>query len=374
MSWRRFVLSFAALAAVLQGCSTLRSAADPALTAIDSSTLPRADIAVTIPGLGPCTDNPDRTLRLNSAHPVTMLVHGCFGSSGQFRGLAQVLAFQGQQTACFTYDDRAALDAVAAELAVSIDRLLSHMTVPASASPVTLIGHSQGALVARRAVTAGRPYSIGRSDTKLELVTISGPFAGIAAANACGSPVVRALSLGLIAPMCRLGTGDKWADITYSSDFIRNPGTLSRHVVRHLKLDTDERGSCRQLQDDRCVEDDLTFTLDEQRNPAVDRDAAATVVEVKAGHVEIVGDKRVAPVKLIAVLQQNGIIRPMAPSRAASFNRMLRDVYRDSTAAMNTAGVMEVSAIEESLDLGRGRTSSARADGSGDQRRSTHRN
>ena len=136
--------------------------------------------------------------------------------------------------------------------------------------------------------------------------------------------------------MCRLGTGDKWADITYSSDFIRTPGTLSKQVARHLKLDTDERDSCRRVIDGRCVEHDLTFTIDEQRNPAVDRDAAATVVEVKAGHVEIVGDDRVAPVKLIAVLQQNGIIRPTEPQRVAAFNRLLWDVYRDPAIAPST--------------------------------------
>ena len=326
----------AALAALLQGCSTLGSTADPTLMSIDDSRLPRTDVAAIIPGLGPCTDHPDRTLRLNSGHPVAVLVHGCFGSSGQFRGLAQVLAFHGQQTACFTYDDRAALDVSAAELAGSIDRLLKLMTTPAPAPPVTIIGHSQGALVARRALTTGQPYVIGAGDTQLGLVTISGPFAGIAAANACGSPVVRALSLGLIAPMCRLGTGDKWADITYSSDFIRNPGTLSKQVVRHLKLDTDERGSCRRLLDGHCIEDDLTFTLDEQRNAVVDGDAAATVVEVKAGHVEIVCDHRVAPVKLITVLQQNGVIRPTEPQRVAAFNRLLWDVYRDPTVASNT--------------------------------------
>jgi hypothetical protein len=37
---------------------------------------------------------------------VTILVHGCFGSAGRFRPLAQVYAFQGQQTACFSYNDR----------------------------------------------------------------------------------------------------------------------------------------------------------------------------------------------------------------------------------------------------------------------------
>jgi hypothetical protein len=64
--------------------------------------LPPPDRSLSIAGLGPCTDNPDRSLHLKAGEPVTVLVHSCFGSSGQFRALAQVLAFQGQQSACFT--------------------------------------------------------------------------------------------------------------------------------------------------------------------------------------------------------------------------------------------------------------------------------
>jgi hypothetical protein len=158
-------------------------------------------------------------------------------------------------------------------------------------------------------------------------VTVSGPFAGIAAANACGSPVVKVISLGLIAPMCRIGTGAKWADITYSSDFIRNPGTLSPQVRTHLKIDTDERGSCRRMSDGRCIENDFTFSLDEQRNPIVDGDRATQVIAIKAGHVEIVGDQRAAPLKLIALLQEHGFIKMTEPQRVSAFDRMLARVY-----------------------------------------------
>ena len=317
---------------VLQGCAT-RPAFDPELMSFDQGRLPAADVSLNIAGLGPCTDSPDRTLRLNSREPINVLVHGCFGSTGQFRGLAEVLAFQGQQSACFTYDDRDALDVPAAELARAIDELLKSTHHPAGTTPVTIIGHSQGALVARRALTStrgdatGRPGTIGRPGTQLGLVTVSGPFAGIAAADACGSPLVRVISLGLIAPMCRIGTGAKWSDITYSSDFIRNPGPLSAQVRKHLKIDTDERDSCRRTVDGRCIERDYTFTLDEQRNPVVDTDRAAQVVEVKAGHVEIVGDQRVAPVKLIALLQEHGIIKPTERQRLSAFDVMLARVY-----------------------------------------------
>lgn len=322
----------AAASVMLHACAT-QIPADPALASIDESKLPTANISLTIPGLGPCTDNPDRSLRLDSSQPVTVLVHGCFGSSGQFRGLAQVLAFHGQQSACFTYDDRASLGVSAAALAAALDQLVKPMQRSPGSAQVTLIGHSQGALVARRSLTVEQPNPIGSAETRLRLVTISGPFAGIAAANACGSPVVKVLSLGLIAPMCRIGTGDKWADITYSSDFIRHPGALRKQVHDYLKIDTDERGSCRRTVNAICVEDDYTFSLDEQRNPSVDGDASAQVVEVKAGHVEIVGDNRVAPVKLISVLQKNGVMHPTEPGRTAALDLLLVRLYQDEAPA-----------------------------------------
>jgi len=120
-------------------------------------------------------------------------------------------------------------------------------------------------------------------------------------------------------------------DITYSSSFIQEPGQLIPEVDSYLKIDTDEKGTCRREQDGRCLESDDVFSLSEQRNKAVETDAREHGVEVHAGHVEIVGDKRVAPLKLIAILQQQGILRPTAPDRRSAFNRMLSRVYQDET-------------------------------------------
>ena len=50
-------------------------------------------------------------------------------------------------------------------------------------------------------------------------------------------------------------------------------------------------------------------------------------IEIKAGHVEIVGDQRVAPVKLIAILQQNGILNPTEAQRSAAFEQLLARLY-----------------------------------------------
>ena len=326
------------LPALLGACAT-RETPDPAYFEIDGGGLPTADVTLSIPGLGPCTDNPDRRLRLNASQPVNILVHGCFGSSGQFRGLAQVLAFHGQQTACFTYDDRAELTHSAIDLRDAVNQLARQTHAP----QITLIGHSQGALVARKSLTQlvvapalplplmqpVTPPAPQAGQLDLRLVTISGPFAGIAAAQTCGKAWLYPLTLGLLPATCYLATGPKWADITYSSPFILEPGALVPQVSRYLKIDTDERGSCRREKDGRCLEPDDVFSLAEQRSLRVETDARTQRVEARAGHVEIVGDKKVAPMKLITVLQQQGVLRATAPERLAAFNLLLEQVYQD---------------------------------------------
>ena len=150
-------LVIAAAIVILPGCAT-EGSVDPAMHAFDPGTLPPADIVLNIPGLGPCTDNPDRSLHLNSQQPVTVLVHGCFGSSGLFRGLAQVLAFHGQQTVCFTYNDRDSMMVSSAELISALEQLANRM----ANKYVTVIGYSQGALIARKALVSDRPGPITR--------------------------------------------------------------------------------------------------------------------------------------------------------------------------------------------------------------------
>lgn len=167
---------------------------------------------------------------------MNVLVHGCSGSSGQFRGLAQVLAFHGQQSACFTYDDRAALTFSATELRRAVNQLAEQTR----SAQITVIGHSQGALVARKSLTE-LPLTPQQGDqADLRLVTISGPFAGIAAAQTCGRTWLYPLTLGLLPASCYLATGAKWADITNASRFIREPGALVPQVSNYLKIDTDE--------------------------------------------------------------------------------------------------------------------------------------
>lgn len=311
-----------AVAGLLGACATHDGvvAAD-----LEPGRLSAPNTTLTIAGLGPCTDNPDRSLHLDASQPVHVLVHGCFGSSGQFRALAQVLAFHGQQSACFTYDDRAKLDDSAAELRRSISQLAEAAKVP----QITVLGHSQGALVARRSLTERPSAPLPSPPADWRLVTVSGPFSGIEAARTCGKDWLYPLSLGLLPLSCYAATGAKWADITYSSRFITEPGVLLPQVVEHLIINTDERGACRREASDRCVESDDVFSLAEQRHALVEADPRAKRVEVRAGHVEIVGDKRVSPTKLIATLQQAGVLRPTPPERLSAFHALLSQLYQD---------------------------------------------
>ena len=291
---------------------------------LEPGRLPAPNVTLNIAGLGPCTDNLDRRLRFDSSQPINVLVHGCFGSSGQFRALAQVLAFHGQQSACFTYDDRAKLAHSATDLSHALMQISDQSRVP----KITVIGHSQGALIARKSLT--QPLATSPSHlTDISLVTISGPFAGIESARTCGRVWLYPFTLGVVPFSCYLATGPKWADITYASHFIREPGVLDPQVKAYVKIDTDERDSCRRMEGGRCVEDDDVFSLAEQRNSLVENDARTRRIEVKAGHVEIVGDKRVAPTKLIAILQQQGVIHPTLPAQLSAFSVLLSQIYRD---------------------------------------------
>ena len=316
------IATFLTFICFLSGCATRDAtvAAD-----LEPGRLPPPDVVVSIPGLGPCTDSQDRSLRFDSRQPVNLLVHGCFGSSGQFRALAQVLAFHGQQSACFTYDDRAKLTDSAIELRRAVMQLAERSHVP----QITVIGHSQGALIARKSLTESLQAPLPDRPVDLRLVTVSGPFSGIESARTCGKDWLYPFTLGLLPLSCYAVTGPKWADITYSSRFILEPGELSWRVVNYLKIDTDERDTCRREEGGRCMESDDVFSLAEQRSPRVETDSRIKRVQVPAGHVEIVGDKRVAPVKLIAVLQDQGVLRPTAPGHVSAFNSLLSKLYLD---------------------------------------------
>ncbi len=314
---------FGVLLAALAGCAATPDYV-PETQPLETGRLPKPDVVVTIPGLGPCTDSPDRSVQLNSRHPVTVLVHGCKGSAGRFRSLAQLYAFHGQQAVCFSYDDRASLVRSSGELVTALEGLSGQM----QNRQLSVLGHSMGGLVARKALERNRPGPWQRDDVDLKLLTISAPFAGIEVAEPCGYKAAHWLSLGIVPGICKTITGDNWYEITPASEFIQRPGPLLPTVQKFLKVVTDERDTCRRRdKNGRCVASDYVFSLGEQYQPLVDSSSQLTNVEVDAGHVEIVGDKNMVPRKLLAILQEQEMLAPTPPERRAALERLLAELY-----------------------------------------------
>jgi pimeloyl-ACP methyl ester carboxylesterase len=310
------------LALVFGGCAATRQPVVPG--APDPGRLATARQMAAIPGLRPCNEGAQEWLNIDPRQPVNVLVHGCNGSAGRFHALAEVLAFHGQQSACFTYDDRETLMASSGKLGSAIAALAKHLETPR----VTVIGHSMGGLIARKALVRERTDPIRSDGIDLQLVTVSAPFSGVAAARGCAMPALRVATLGINDLVCWFVSGDSWYEITYASDFIRQPGSLAPQVRRHLKVVTDERGTCRRRDDTgRCLEGDYIFSLDEQRYPPVANAPGAKDVVVPAGHVEIVGETGVTPYKLIAVFQREGIVRATPPERQSAFQELLARLY-----------------------------------------------
>ncbi|MFA7293510.1 MAG: alpha/beta fold hydrolase [Rhodocyclaceae bacterium] len=315
-------MTFIFILLALTGCA-ISPPYMPETQAIEPGRLPPPNTSLSIPGLGPCTDSPDPTLHLDTNQPVTVLVHGCNGSAGRFRSLAQLYAFHGQQAVCFSYDDRDSLVNSSGKLITAVEALAGKVR----GRDVTLIGHSMGGLVARKAMERDRREWL-RNDARLQLVTISAPLAGIDAASPCGSSFLQWASLGVVPGICWLITGDNWFEITSASDFIQRPEPLNPSVRRYLKVVTDERGTCRrESADGKCLESDYIFSLAEQYQPVIDRYPQVTNVEVEAGHVEIVGNKEIAPRKLLNVLQQQGLLALTPPERLAALERLLAELY-----------------------------------------------
>lgn len=308
---------------LVSGCAILHPANfDPA--PLDAGRLTAPDITLQLPQLGPCTDAPEQTISLDSSKPVTLLVHGCNGSAGRFRSLAQLYAFHGQQAVCFTYDDRASLVHSATQLTAAVGALAERMRN----RDITVIGHSMGGLVARKAMEGDHRTEWERDGLTVNLVTVSAPVSGIAAANACGNPLLHWASLGLVPLSCRAVTGDNWYEITAFSDFIRRPGPLIASVQRYVKVVTDERETCRRRDAaGTCVQSDYIFSLEEQYQPIIDSYPRLTNVQVAAGHVAIVGEKGVAPRELISILQQQGLLAATDAEREATFQLLMAELY-----------------------------------------------
>lgn len=285
------------------------------------------DEGTPIPGLDACTHGGSGALTLDPTRPLTVFVHGCRDSGGRFRELAQVFEAHGQQTACFNYDHRDSIDQTAGDLVRALEAFKARLPP----GQLTILAHSQGGLVARRALVSERADRLREGDGfTYRLFTVSSPFGGIRASSDCGKLWLHWVTLGVTALVCKAVAGSNWREIPPGSSLTRNPGTLLPGVRQVLKVVTDEKGSCRQRgPDGACATTDYVFSVEEQRNPVVDADPRLTVQQVQAGHVEIVGGEGVAPVKLIALLQQHGLLAQTPPEKREEIAALVARLFGD---------------------------------------------
>lgn len=311
------------LVSLLLGCTSSYPYV-PETHQLDRANLPIPEVNVSIPNLSSCTDADDKSLHIDPNSPLTVLVHGCNGSAGRFRSLAQLYAFHGQQAICYSYDDRRSLIDSADSLSVAVAQL-SDMT---NNQKISIVGHSMGGLIGRKAVEENPISPNLLQDKNLELITISAPLSGIQAANHCGSTPLHWLSLGIVPSICWMITGDNWYEITSSSSFIQQPNLLIPSIQNYLKIVTDERNTCRRKSSaGECLESDYVFDLAEQYHPKIDSYANVTGVQVEAGHVEIIGNKDVVPRKLLSILQEHGMLALTPPEQEHAFEQLLADLY-----------------------------------------------
>lgn len=281
---------------------------------------------VRIPGLDTCRYGSPGRVSIDPDRPLVVLVHGCNDSGGRFRVLADVFEAQGQQTICFNYDDRDRLEYSSARLQDALEALMNRMR----ATRITVIGHSQGGLVSRRAFVREREHRlVNDRGVTFRLVTVSSPVGGIQASSHCGILALHILSFGLSAGICQIAAGSKWTEIHPVSWAVVTPGGLLESVESYLKVVTDEAGFCLTRDEDGdCEESDDVFTPAEQYNPVIDADPRVTNVQVEAGHVEIVGDVDMPPTKLVEILQRQGILKAPAAAERSAFDRRVAEIYR----------------------------------------------
>ena len=272
--------------------------------------------AVQIAQLSQCDNHANDQLEINPDAATTILVHGCNPEEGRFQSLSREFVKYRQQTYCFHYDDRKSLDDVADEFVAVLNKLDSRLRN----KHVTVLAHSQGGLISRRALTGERKSNLSATSLDLRLITLSSPFHGMEIAKHCSWPILAVATLGATIGICWAISGGKWYEITAKSDFMKVPGTLVDHVRSHIRVATDEKDYCLARDPSgTCVERDFLFTLAEQKNTIVDGDARVTPLELKEGHSHVIGGVGEPPVKLIELLQRERVLASFIPRARQDF-------------------------------------------------------
>lgn len=271
-------------------------------------------------GLSECGTQGAQQLTLSPGEPVTVLVHGCNSSAAKFGTLAEVFALHDQKAICFSYDYRDSLESSAREL----ERSLSWLGGRFRPREVTVIGHSQGGLIARAALRESESPQVPAEVSRL--VTISTPFAGIDSSSHCGLTALHVLSFGVTVGVCQAIAGRKWTEIYPGAPFITDPGELAHSVRSHLLVTTDEKDSCLSMENGKCAEPDFVFSIEEQEALQI-MNQRTIRHRVRAGHVEIVGEQGQPPHKLIKILQQHKLLNDSSHLDQVDLSRRLSALY-----------------------------------------------
>jgi len=276
-----------------------------------------SEVAVT--GLRECSSSSREPLPVDPNEDLTVLVHGCNSSAAAFSTLARVFEHQGQRAVCFTYDDRDSLISSADEFGQTLEAISQRM----GRGTLTVIGHSQGGLVARTALSGKSRASVKR------LVTVSSPFNGIESASHCGMPWFHAMSFGITVGVCQAVTGRKWTEIYPGSPFMESPSPLSSGVGEHLVVITDEAGTCLERSvGGGCEESDFIFSVEEQTATQIQGDRTRTKT-LAVGHVAVVGEQGVEPWQLIELLQEEEVLRSVAIGEKTAFRSFVQRAYAE---------------------------------------------
>jgi hypothetical protein len=203
---------------------------------------------------------------------IAILVPGYNSNDDDFDPLLKHLKANKITPYFFNYDDRVTLE-------FSTDRLVHALKKQHDSNhkeAITVIAHSMGGLIARKALTEERANS-KENTTKINLVTISTPFAGVKEAN---GTMFLWLDLFGIHPSHR--------DLAALSNFVKFPGKL-RQNVRHWKIETAEDVFV--LTNPTVSQKEFVFRLRHQKHPEVDNDKSMMEhIELRSGHVQVLTD------------------------------------------------------------------------------------
>ena len=109
------------------------------------------------------------------------------------------------------------------------------------------------------------------------------------------------------------------------------PGELSPSVSQHLIIKTDERNQCRRMSENqRCLEDDYVFSLEEQSNTAVDAFSEVIPMTVEIGHVKIVGNEQTPPTTLINILRDKKLLLTKDGISESEQASLIKKIYSDT--------------------------------------------